>query len=98
MDPFWGKMQQQTDWRALSGDIPFNKRFDPEGPYEQAFEAGGWDVLKGQLDDEKKKRVQQRAAYPPILHDMLRYLPSYLKEADKNNKPFSIVARPWENY
>lgn len=96
MSPEWGDLQQQTDWRALSGNIPFNKRFDPNGPYEKAFEAGGWDVMKSQMLEEKKKREQQRAAMPSFLPDLFRNLPRYLDYANKTENPFSITATPWE--
>lgn len=87
-------LQDMTSWRMLSGSIPFEKRFDPEGPYEQAFEAGGWNTYVSQLKDEEKKKREQRAAYPQFMHDVMRNLPAYNRYAEKNG-PFSVTARPW---
>ena len=90
MSPEFGKLQQQTDWRALSGDIPFNKRFDPSGPYAAAFEAGGWDPLKQQLIEEKKQKREQalqNSQANDILGNMLRGVmskyPDYQKMFEK---------------
>jgi|WetSurMetagenome_2_1015567.scaffolds.fasta_scaffold39852_3 hypothetical protein len=95
MSPDYGDMQQLTERHMLSGSIPFNKRFDPNGPYEKAFEMGGWDNMIEDL--KKKKREQQGNVALPILSRMLSNVPNYLKFAEKNG-PFSITARPWENY
>ena len=100
MSPEWGDLQQQTDWRALSGDIPFSKRFDPNGPYAKAFEAGGWDVMKQQLANEKmkekKKQVGEGMFQRNLLSNFFHSLPGLLKRADEKG-PFSIVAKPSED-